>query len=120
MGSGEGDAAMTATWGPAYDAEIAYRHEQVRAGFAHRRPSAGHRPIRMFAGRLFNRRSAEATAAPHPGQGTARPAPTVPIQTIAATAERDARAASSRTRTTSSATAASSATEATERARRAA
>ncbi|WP_420122593.1 hypothetical protein [Nakamurella sp.] len=28
---------MTASWGPAMDAEIAYRHAQVRAQVGHRR-----------------------------------------------------------------------------------
>lgn len=27
---------MTASWGPAFDAEVAYRHEQVRAHFGRR------------------------------------------------------------------------------------
>lgn len=48
---------MTAFWGPAFDAEVAYRHEQVRAQFG-RRP----RP------RLFRRTA--------PAARTSRTAPT--------------------------------------------
>ena len=37
---------MTAPWGPALDAELAYRHEQIRAHFGGRRRRRLHRSAR--------------------------------------------------------------------------
>ena len=37
---------MTAPWGPALDAELAYRHEQIRAQFGGRRRRRLHRSAR--------------------------------------------------------------------------
>lgn len=68
---------MTASWGPGLDAEIAYRHEQVRAQFGRR-----HRR----GGRLFGRRHAVVSTdvAPADELRPIRPAPTIPVQRTAA------------------------------------
>jgi hypothetical protein len=67
---------MTAPWGPGLDAEIAYRHEQVRAQFG--------RPHRR-GGRLFGRRHAVVATdvAPADEIRPVRPAPVIPVQRTA-------------------------------------
>ncbi|HEY5879304.1 MAG TPA: hypothetical protein VIU11_10350 [Nakamurella sp.] len=63
---------MTASWGPGFDAEIAYRQEQVRAHFGSRR---------LFGRR---RRSISNNSAPVGEQPRRAAAPVIPVQRAAA------------------------------------
>jgi len=62
---------MTANWGPGFDAEIAYRHEQIRASFGRRRRSG-------------RRRWSISNKAAAVREQPRRPAPVIPMQRAAA------------------------------------
>jgi len=51
---------MTAPWGPALDAEIAYRHDQVRTQFGVRRQAWFRTPVRSGPRRHRGREGSEA------------------------------------------------------------
>lgn len=57
---------MTAYWGPAFDAEIAYRHEQVRRQFAGGRRSRRNRSIEVDSAAAQSAPIANTSAAPDP------------------------------------------------------
>jgi len=72
---------MTAYWGPAFEAEIAYRQEQVR--------------LQVVRTRRFGRRGARPTV-PQPAP-LGRPTPAIPLQRTAAEANADRATASAGT-----------------------